>query len=81
MIYSVYSPVHNVLDACISITRGNGRGLDPEILKFFGPCEMAWGLRTSVIWGQKNLRIPGPNPLPLPQVMDMHASKTLCTSA
>ncbi len=23
--------------------------------------------------------MPGPNPLPLAQVMDMHASKTLCT--
>jgi hypothetical protein len=28
---------------------------------------------------QKNSGIPGPNPLPLPHVMDMHASKTLCT--
>ncbi len=27
----------------------------------------------------KNSRIPGPNPLPLALVMDMHASKTLCT--
>ncbi len=29
--------------------------------------------------GPKNSRIPGPNPLPLDLVMDMHASKTLCT--
>jgi hypothetical protein len=29
--------VHNVLDACISITWGNGRGLGPGILEFFGP--------------------------------------------
>ncbi len=29
--------------------------------------------------GPKNSRIPGPNPLPLPLVIDMHASKTLCT--
>jgi hypothetical protein len=29
--------------------------------------------------GPKNSWIPGPNPLPLPLVMDMHASKTLCT--
>jgi hypothetical protein len=29
--------------------------------------------------GPKNSKIPGPNPLPLPLVMDMHASKTLCT--
>jgi hypothetical protein len=25
--YDLYSPVHYVLDACISITRGSGRGL------------------------------------------------------
>ncbi len=35
------SPVRNVLDACISITRGSGRGLGPGIREFFGPCEMA----------------------------------------
>ncbi len=29
--------------------------------------------------GPKNSRIPGPNPFPLPLVMDMHVSKTLCT--
>ncbi len=29
--------------------------------------------------GPKNSQIPGPNPLPLALVMDMHASKTLCT--
>jgi hypothetical protein len=27
--YDVYIPVHNVLDACISITRESGRGLGP----------------------------------------------------
>jgi hypothetical protein len=35
MIYT--APVHNVLDACISITWGSGRGLGPGILEFFGP--------------------------------------------
>jgi hypothetical protein len=39
--YDLYSPVHNVLDACISITRASGRGLGPGIREFFGPCEMA----------------------------------------
>jgi hypothetical protein len=29
--------------------------------------------------GPKNSRIPGPNPLPLALIMDIHASKTLCT--
>ncbi len=32
MIYTAY-----VLEACISITRGSGRGLGPGILEFFGP--------------------------------------------
>jgi hypothetical protein len=27
--------------ACISITRGSGRGLGPGILEFFWPCEVA----------------------------------------
>jgi hypothetical protein len=35
------SPMHNVLDACISITRAIGRWLGPGIREFFGPCEMA----------------------------------------
>jgi hypothetical protein len=39
--YNLYSPLHNVLDACISITRASGRGLGPGILEFFGLCEMA----------------------------------------
>ncbi len=39
--YDLYSPVHNVLDACICITRASGRGLGPGIREFFGPCEMA----------------------------------------
>ncbi len=39
--YDLYSPMHNVLDAFISITRGSGKGLGPGIREFFGPCEMA----------------------------------------
>jgi hypothetical protein len=39
--YDLYSPVHNVLEACISITMASGRGLGPGIRDFFGPCEMA----------------------------------------
>jgi hypothetical protein len=51
----------------------------PLIHKFFGP-QMAVAYRLDAIsQGPKNSRIPGPNPLPLPLVMDMHASKTLCT--
>jgi len=61
----LYSPVHNVLDACISITRGIGMAL-------------AYWL-DAISQGPKILRIPGPNPLLLPLVMDMHTSKSLCT--
>jgi len=39
--YVLYSPVHNVLDACISITRASGRGWGPGNREFLGPCEMA----------------------------------------
>ncbi len=35
--YDLYSHVHNVLDACISITWASGRGLGPWILEFLGP--------------------------------------------
>ncbi len=35
--YDLYSPVHNVLDACISITRESRRALGPRIREFLGP--------------------------------------------
>jgi hypothetical protein len=38
--YDLYSPVNNVLDASISITRASGRGLGPGYREFYGPCEM-----------------------------------------
>ncbi len=40
--------------------------------------ELAYRL-VPILQGPKNSGIPGPNPLPLPQVMYMHPSKTLCT--
>ncbi len=47
--------------------------------EFFGP-QMALAYQLDAIsQGPKNSRIPGPNPLPLALVIDMHASKTLCT--
>jgi hypothetical protein len=57
--------------------KGGGGGRErPE---FFGP-QMALAYRLDAISeGPKNSRIPGPNPLPLALVMDMHASKALCT--
>jgi len=36
-------------------------------------------LLNAISQGPKNSRNTGPNPLPLPLVMDKHASKTLCT--
>jgi hypothetical protein len=36
--YDLYSPLHNVLDVCLSITRASGRGLDLGKREFFGPC-------------------------------------------
>ncbi len=39
--YDLYSPVYNVLDLCISITRATGRELGPGNREFFGPCELA----------------------------------------
>ncbi len=36
--------MHNVLDACISITRASGSGLGPGIREFFEPCEIASSL-------------------------------------
>jgi hypothetical protein len=46
--YDLYSPVHNVLDACISITRGSRRGLGPGIPEFLGP----------VNWHRADRRVP-----------------------
>jgi hypothetical protein len=35
--YDLYSPVLNVFDACIAITRASGRGLGPGNREFLGP--------------------------------------------
>jgi len=67
------------LDVCISITWGSGRGLGPGILVFFWPQMALAYLLNAISQGPKNSGIPGPNPLPLPQVMYMHPFKTLCT--
>jgi hypothetical protein len=44
----LYSPVHNVLDACISITREVGGDWDLEMESFLGP----------VKWHQADRRVP-----------------------
>ncbi len=46
MIYT--APTHNVLGACISITRGSGRGLGHGIREFLGP----------VKWHRADRRVP-----------------------
>jgi hypothetical protein len=48
-------------------------------LKFFEP-QNAFAYRLDATFqGLKNSQFPGPNPLSLALVMDMHASITLCT--
>ncbi len=53
-----------------SISWTSGRGLGPGNLEFFGP-QIALAYRLDAIsQGLKNSQFPGPNPLPLAQVMD-----------
>ncbi len=77
--YDLYSPMQNDFDASRSITRASGRGLGHGKWEFYGPCEteMALSRYASAIWGPKNLRFLGPNPLSLVQVMDLPASKII----
>jgi hypothetical protein len=78
-----YGPVCNAFDAGKSIgksiTRASGRGLGPGNRDFFRPCGMASTRQASAIWGSKNSRFPGLNPLPLAQLMDLPALKALHT--
>jgi hypothetical protein len=67
--------MHNVLDACISITKASGRGLGPEILEFFGP--LKWQRAKRVPFGPKKVEFLELNLLPLAQVIDLPTSKTL----
>jgi hypothetical protein len=60
-------------------TRASGMGLGPGNREFFGPCEMASSQLMSAIRGPKNSRFPGLNRIPLAQVMDLPASKSLRT--
>ncbi len=62
--YDLYSPMHNVLDVCISITRASAKGLGPGYREFLGP----------VKWQRADRRVPFGA-----QVKDMHTSKTLGT--
>jgi hypothetical protein len=68
----------NTWDTTIDISKGHFLS-HRTFFEFFGP-QMALAYRHDAIsQGPKNSQIPGPNPLPLALVMDMHASKTLRT--
>ncbi len=78
--------MHNVLHACISITRASGKGLGPGIREFFGPCEMASvPKKLDDLYGPVRRFLMRTDPLPVQVgggwalVMDLHASKTLRT--
>ncbi len=49
----LYSPVHNVLDACISIMRASGRGLGPGSREFLGPVKWHRADRRGPVGAQK----------------------------
>ncbi len=55
-----------------------GGGWALEFSSFLGP-KWRWPIGSMPFHRAPKTRIPGPNPLPLALVMDMHASKTLCT--
>jgi hypothetical protein len=55
----------------IYTARASGRGLGPGNLEFFA----SW--LDAISQGPKNSGIPGPNPLLLALVMDMHASRNI----
>jgi hypothetical protein len=61
----------------LSIIRASGSGLGPGNREFLDSVKWHRADR-QVPLGPKNSRFPGPNPLPLAQVMDMHTSRTLC---
>jgi hypothetical protein len=51
--YDLYSPVHNVLDACISITRASGRGWALEVEGFLDPVKWHRADRRVLFGAQK----------------------------
>jgi hypothetical protein len=56
-----------------------GGGWALEIESFLGHVKWQRADRRVSLWALAYSRFPGPNPLPLAQVMDMNASKTLFT--
>ncbi len=66
--HDLYRPVHNVFDACRSITWAT-LFWAPNGTRFMGPMPFHRA--------QKSLDFLGPTPLPLALVMDLHATKSL----
>ncbi len=64
--YDIYSPVHNILDVCISITWASGRGLGPGNLEFLCPQKALAYRLDAISQGPKNSWYPGPAPFHLP---------------
>jgi hypothetical protein len=60
-----------IFDAGRSIVWASERGLGPGNLEFLDP---KW--LNAISKGPKNYRFPGPNPIPLALIMNLHASKT-----
>jgi hypothetical protein len=75
----LYTPVHNVLEAWIYITWGSWRGWALEFTSFLGPVKNGIEPIGECHLGPKKLGNFPAQPLQLPQVMYIHASKTLCT--
>ncbi len=63
----LYSPVHNVLDGCVYITWGSGRGLGPGIPKFLGPVKWERADRRVPLRAQKTREFQGPTPSHFPK--------------
>jgi hypothetical protein len=81
-ILAIYAPMIYMAQCIMFLTRADplrkqvGGGWALEIESFFGPVK--WHRADSEVpLGAQNSRFPGPNPLPLAQVMDLHASKII----
>ncbi len=65
--FDLYSPVHNVLDACKYITRGSGRGWTLEFSSFLGPVKWHRADRRVPFGVKKTRGFQGPTPPPFPK--------------
>ncbi len=51
----------------------------PLLGRFFWPQKALASRLDAISQGPENSQFPGPNPLPLALIMDMHTFRTLCT--